>query len=201
MGDFSRPNDTVLLGPCDEIVEELCRELGWRDQLQKLWAATELKTGKSITVPDKAPEKPLPTVPQEPSRPASADKEDKEKAIEDARRELIQLTTQLGRVQISSDLVSERSSSRSPPRSPRSAVSPIDSVESDLPRTFSPEEKGLVIEDAKQSLARLKRLSQNLSSSPSPRRESTSGRPRANRNSVASSARSNSASPKADGKI
>ncbi|KAF7364867.1 NAD-dependent protein deacetylase [Mycena venus] len=38
-----RPNDLVLLGKCDEVVRTLCKELGWEDELDKLWAKTEAK--------------------------------------------------------------------------------------------------------------------------------------------------------------
>jgi len=42
VGDFgSRPDDVVLLGKCDEIVRDLCRELGWEAELDALWQATE----------------------------------------------------------------------------------------------------------------------------------------------------------------
>lgn len=40
VGDFDRRDDVVLLGKCDEIVQELCRELGWEEELQKAWTAT-----------------------------------------------------------------------------------------------------------------------------------------------------------------
>lgn len=42
VGDIgSRKDDVVLLGKCDEIVEQLCEALGWGEELQQLWAATE----------------------------------------------------------------------------------------------------------------------------------------------------------------
>ena len=42
VGDIgSRPDDVVLLGQCDDIVRELCKELGWEEDLNKLWAETE----------------------------------------------------------------------------------------------------------------------------------------------------------------
>jgi len=31
----------LLLGQCDEIVKELCRELGWEEELMKLWEETK----------------------------------------------------------------------------------------------------------------------------------------------------------------
>ncbi|TFK34729.1 Sir2 family histone deacetylase Hst2 [Crucibulum laeve] len=36
-----RRNDVVLLGKCDDIVRELCKELGWEEELLQLWAETE----------------------------------------------------------------------------------------------------------------------------------------------------------------
>ena len=42
VGNFgSRSDDIVLLGKCDEVVRDLCRELGWEEELDKLWAKTE----------------------------------------------------------------------------------------------------------------------------------------------------------------
>ncbi|PPQ68375.1 hypothetical protein CVT24_004796 [Panaeolus cyanescens] len=42
VGDIGdNPDDLLLLGQCDQIVEELCKELGWHDDLQRLWADTE----------------------------------------------------------------------------------------------------------------------------------------------------------------
>ncbi|CDO77132.1 hypothetical protein BN946_scf184657.g7 [Trametes cinnabarina] len=40
-GDIgTRPDDVVLLGRCDEIVRDLCRELGWEEELDREWAKT-----------------------------------------------------------------------------------------------------------------------------------------------------------------
>ncbi|OBZ71190.1 NAD-dependent protein deacetylase hst2-1 [Grifola frondosa] len=40
-GDIgSRPDDVVLLGKCDDVVRDLCRELGWEQELDKAWAET-----------------------------------------------------------------------------------------------------------------------------------------------------------------
>ena len=42
VGDFgSRADDVILLGKCDEIVTELCKELGWEKELLGLWEKTE----------------------------------------------------------------------------------------------------------------------------------------------------------------
>ncbi|TFK23057.1 Sir2 family histone deacetylase Hst2 [Coprinopsis marcescibilis] len=41
VGDFgSSPDDVILLGKCDETVRDLCKELGWLDELMELWDAT-----------------------------------------------------------------------------------------------------------------------------------------------------------------
>lgn len=48
VGSFgSRPDDVVLLGPCDDIVKQLCKELGWEDELTRLWE----ETAASVLVP------------------------------------------------------------------------------------------------------------------------------------------------------
>ena len=42
VGDFgSRADDVILLGKCDEIVTELCKELGWEKELVGLWEKTK----------------------------------------------------------------------------------------------------------------------------------------------------------------
>ncbi|XP_006462857.1 hypothetical protein AGABI2DRAFT_224508 [Agaricus bisporus var. bisporus H97] len=42
VGDFShRTDDVLLLGRCDEMVRELCQELGWEEDLDELWKDTE----------------------------------------------------------------------------------------------------------------------------------------------------------------
>jgi len=42
VGDFgSRGDDVILLGKCDEIITELCKELGWERELLRLWEETE----------------------------------------------------------------------------------------------------------------------------------------------------------------
>ncbi|KAF8676539.1 sirtuin family Class I subfamily [Rhizoctonia solani] len=40
-GQFNRADDVIHLAPCDDAVRELCDLLGWRDELEKLWAETE----------------------------------------------------------------------------------------------------------------------------------------------------------------
>ena len=55
VGDFgSRGDDVILLGKCDEIVTELCKELGWEQELLQLWektGASVLDDGPKETVP------------------------------------------------------------------------------------------------------------------------------------------------------
>lgn len=42
VGDIGdNPDDLLLLGQCDQIVEELCKELGWDEDLRRLWVETE----------------------------------------------------------------------------------------------------------------------------------------------------------------
>ncbi|RDB14568.1 NAD-dependent protein deacetylase hst2-1 [Hypsizygus marmoreus] len=44
VGDLGRrPSDTVLLGECDEIVRELCEELGWGEELERVWEETAME--------------------------------------------------------------------------------------------------------------------------------------------------------------
>jgi len=52
VGDFgSRADDVVLLGKCDEIVTELCKELGWDQELMRLWDTTEASVLKLAAAP------------------------------------------------------------------------------------------------------------------------------------------------------
>ncbi|KAG8736374.1 Sir2 histone deacetylase Hst2 [Ceratobasidium sp. 428] len=41
VGHFDRSDDVVHLATCDDAVRELCDLLGWRDELEATWAATE----------------------------------------------------------------------------------------------------------------------------------------------------------------
>ncbi|KAJ3794750.1 NAD-dependent deacetylase sirtuin-2 [Lentinula aff. detonsa] len=48
VGDIgSRPDDVVLLGKCDEVIRELCEDLGWEEELMKLWEETAGSTDNS----------------------------------------------------------------------------------------------------------------------------------------------------------
>ena len=40
----SRVNDVACLMPCDKAVRELCKKLGWEEELDKLWEGTALST-------------------------------------------------------------------------------------------------------------------------------------------------------------
>ncbi|KAG7445674.1 NAD-dependent deacetylase sirtuin-2 [Guyanagaster necrorhizus] len=56
VGDLGRrPDDVVLLGKCDEVIKDLCRRLGWEEELMKLWAETEIKEVETTATPSKAP--------------------------------------------------------------------------------------------------------------------------------------------------
>ncbi|KAK0487748.1 DHS-like NAD/FAD-binding domain-containing protein [Armillaria novae-zelandiae] len=56
VGDLGRrPDDVLLLGKCDEVVKDLCRELGWEEELMNLWAETEIKEVETINAAPKAP--------------------------------------------------------------------------------------------------------------------------------------------------
>lgn len=49
-GDIgTRADDVLLLGKCDGIVRDLCRELGWADALECEWAKTELPSSRPST--------------------------------------------------------------------------------------------------------------------------------------------------------
>ena len=51
VGHFNKQDDVVLLGKCDDIVRELCRELGWEEELENAWA----ETANSVEVDDEPP--------------------------------------------------------------------------------------------------------------------------------------------------
>jgi NAD-dependent histone deacetylase SIR2 len=54
VGNFgSRSDDVILIGKCDEIVRNLCRKLGWEEELDKLWVETEASV---LTEPIERPE-------------------------------------------------------------------------------------------------------------------------------------------------
>ena len=60
VGNFgSNSDDVVLLGKCDDIIRDLSRELGWEEELDALWNATEASvlTESLKEQPQKAEEK------------------------------------------------------------------------------------------------------------------------------------------------
>lgn len=42
-----RSDDVLLLGRCDDVVRDLCRELGWDETLEREWMKTELQAPAS----------------------------------------------------------------------------------------------------------------------------------------------------------
>lgn len=49
VGDLgSRPDDVVILGACDDGVRQLCDALGWREELEALWAQTAPKAASEL---------------------------------------------------------------------------------------------------------------------------------------------------------
>lgn len=57
------PNDIVLLGKCDDMVKELCKELGWEEDLMRIWEGTassvETETGVDVkSDPERTQEEP-----------------------------------------------------------------------------------------------------------------------------------------------
>jgi NAD-dependent histone deacetylase SIR2 len=41
VGHFNRSDDVVIIGKCDEVVRELCTELGWEKELDDVWEETK----------------------------------------------------------------------------------------------------------------------------------------------------------------
>lgn len=60
VGDFgSRPDDVVCLGKCDDVVRDLCKELGWADELEAAWKETEhslVDFGQGDKTPERGPQ-------------------------------------------------------------------------------------------------------------------------------------------------
>jgi len=77
VGDFgSRADDVILLGKCDEIVTELCKELGWEKQLSRLWE----KTKASVLTGD-----------DEPKEAETTNKDQEPDGLKDVTRKMAQL--------------------------------------------------------------------------------------------------------------
>ena len=86
VGDLgSRPDDLVLLGACDDIVRDLCRELGWEEELDRLWQETEASV---LTEPVKAPK---------------AEKEEKVKDVEEKPGDVEAVEAQLAQLSVSDE--------------------------------------------------------------------------------------------------
>lgn len=45
VGFFHKPDDLIFLGKCDDIIRELCRELGWEEELDETWNAVKESGG------------------------------------------------------------------------------------------------------------------------------------------------------------
>ncbi|KAJ3510023.1 hypothetical protein NLJ89_g4905 [Agrocybe chaxingu] len=59
VGDFgARTDDVILLGKCDDVVQKLCKELGWEKELLALWDETEASVLADTPVPPTQKEKP-----------------------------------------------------------------------------------------------------------------------------------------------
>lgn len=57
-GDIgTRADDVLLLGKCDAIIRDLCRELGWEDTLDREWAKTEIPGSPSLSSNTLPPER------------------------------------------------------------------------------------------------------------------------------------------------
>lgn len=54
VGQFNKPDDVLLLGKCDDVVRELCRELGWEEELDAAWEKTKdsLEAGEQEPEPE-----------------------------------------------------------------------------------------------------------------------------------------------------
>ncbi|KAF4617784.1 hypothetical protein D9613_006168 [Agrocybe pediades] len=80
----SMPDDVVLLGKCDEIVRDLCKELGWEEDLDRLWSETA-ESVISDAIGETKAEVPASTSPVPPTKEPEEDlkKSDAMKKIEE----------------------------------------------------------------------------------------------------------------------
>lgn len=108
VGDFaSRTDDVLLLGKCDEMVRELCRELGWEEELEELWKTTEDSVEKDEDALDK-----------EEKAKAEAEEEDSADEFKRIRDEVDTLTSAIEHsLAISSEEKSSSSEAADPPKS------------------------------------------------------------------------------------
>jgi NAD-dependent histone deacetylase SIR2 len=58
VGHFNKPDDVLLLGKCDDVVRELCEELGWEEELDAAWEKTKgsLEAGEQEPESEHEPE-------------------------------------------------------------------------------------------------------------------------------------------------
>ncbi|KAG2752945.1 NAD-dependent deacetylase sirtuin-2 [Suillus brevipes Sb2] len=56
VGQFNKPDDVLLLGKCDDVVRELCRELGWEEELDAAWEKTKDSLEAGEQEPESKPE-------------------------------------------------------------------------------------------------------------------------------------------------
>ncbi|KAG2121755.1 Sir2 family histone deacetylase Hst2 [Suillus clintonianus] len=56
VGHFNKPNDMLFLGKCDDVVRELCKELGWEEELGAAWEKTKYSLEAGEEEPEPEPE-------------------------------------------------------------------------------------------------------------------------------------------------
>jgi NAD-dependent histone deacetylase SIR2 len=54
VGQFNKRDDVLFLGKCDDVVRELCKELGWEEELDAAWEKTKdsLEAGEQEPEPE-----------------------------------------------------------------------------------------------------------------------------------------------------
>ncbi|CAE6458913.1 unnamed protein product [Rhizoctonia solani] len=98
-GYFEGPDDVVHLAPCDDAVRELCDLLGWREELEKLWAETE----SLVTVPST----PTPSILSPPSASDRSQFEASQEAVEAHLVKLMAKNLNLGAAEKNAQAVAE----------------------------------------------------------------------------------------------
>lgn len=71
VGHFNKPDDVLFLGKCDDVVRELCKELGWKEELDAAWEKTKdsLEAGEQQQEPEPEPESELEPEPEQEPEP------------------------------------------------------------------------------------------------------------------------------------
>ena len=88
VGNFgSRPDDVMLLGKSDDVVRELAKELGWEEELDRLWKDTEGSVVYMLAPPEKE------TVVEKAE--AEADKEPAESSVTESTKDEIKLAAEI----------------------------------------------------------------------------------------------------------